>query len=349
MCNRRDILHPGLGFIAMKWDEMKVFGTNGTKIPCDIQHFWLPLQPNNLRVYMEKFWQIVKYSAKCNVWVLLALALIQPFGIENIKEGRIVFIIIETLLCFISIIISASIATIVLGKMKDECTSRSSFLRYIALANLINIPLLGAFLLSYNSLHDTGSIASYWFWGDHFTLRPLCEMSMYVAFLSFFMVIGQYLFFRNSTLQRELDEIKAINQMLEQRQERLEQEEDASTTIAEDKPENQITITGQGQDAIITLCPINIIYVESMANYADICYIADNETKHTTLRITLKQIRETLEHVDCIVQCHRAFLVNINFVVAMTNRNPGYCLQLFGMDKEIPVSRANVDTIKSKL
>jgi len=298
---------------------------------------------------MEKFWQIVIYSAKCCIWVLLALALIQPFGIENMKEGRIVFIIIETLLCFISIIISDGIATIVSGKMKDECTTRSSFLSHIAIANLINIPLLGAFLLSYNSLHDTGSISTYWFWGGHFTLRPLCEMSSYVAFLSFFMIIGQYLFFRNNTLQRELDEIKAINQMLEQRQERLEKEEDALTSSEEDKPENLITITGQGQDATITLCPNNIIYVESMANYADICYIANNETKHTTLRITLKQIRETLEHVDCIVQCHRAFLVNINFVVAMTNHNPGYCLQLFGMDKEIPVSRSNTDAIKSKL
>lgn len=299
---------------------------------------------------MEKFWQIVTYSAKCCVWVLLALALIQPFGIDNIKEGRIMFILIETLLCFVSIIISASIATIVSGEMKGECTTRSSFLRHIALANLINIPLLGAFLLSFNSLNDTGSISTYWFWGGHFTLHPLYEMSTYVAFLSFFMVIGQYLLFRNNTLQRELDEVKAINRMLEQRQERLEKEEvEPSTLYDEDKPENQITITGQGQDATITLCPQNLIYVESMANYADICYIANNETKHITLRITLKQIRETLEHVDCIVQCHRAFLVNINFVVAMTNRNPGYCLQLFGMDKEIPVSRSNTETIKRKL
>lgn len=295
---------------------------------------------------MERFWQAVVYSAKCCIWVMLALALIQPFGIENMKEGRMLFILVETLLCFISVLISEIIATFVSGEAKSDCTTLMSFARHIAIGNMINIPLLGAFLITYNSWNDTGSISTYWFWGGSFTLYPFFEMSSYVAFLSVFVVVGQYLHFRNSTLRRELDEIKAINRMLELRQEHLEEESNEDDS---DTEKDMIVITGQGQDAKLTVCPSKIIYVESMANYADICYIADNETKHTTLRITLKQIRETLEHVDCIVQCHRAFLVNINFVVAMTGRNPGYQLQLFGMEKQIPVSRSNTDAIKSKL
>ena len=63
----------------------------------------------------------------------------------------------------------------------------------------------------------------------------------------------------------------------------------------------------------------------------------------------LKQIKETLSEFGYIVQCHRAFLVNINFVVSMTARNPGYQLQLFGVEKQLPVSRANNDVIKSAL
>ena len=95
--------------------------------------------------------------------------------------------------------------------------------------------------------------------------------------------------------------------------------------------------------------PRDILYVESMANYADIYYISDNEPKHLTLRITLKQIKETLSEFAYIVQCHRAFLVNINFVVSMTARNPGYQLQLFGVEKQLPVSRANNEVIKQAL
>jgi hypothetical protein len=33
----------------------------------------------------------------------------------------------------------------------------------------------------------------------------------------------------------------------------------------------------------------------------------------------------------------------------MTARNPGYQLQLFGVEKQLPVSRANNDVIKSAL
>ncbi len=299
---------------------------------------------------MEKIWQIMTYSAKCCVWVLLILALIQPFGIDKMQEGRLVFILVETLLCFLSICISDTIATLISGEMKEECATLMSFAKHIAIGNLINIPLLGALLLTYNSWNDTGSLSTYWFWGGTFTLHPLFEMSSYVAFLSFFLVAGQYLNFRNTTLKRELNEIKAINHMLELRQERLENEEDDQTKPnTEENAENMITITGQGQDATLTVSSTKIIYVESMANYADICYIDDNEIIHKTLRITLKQMRETLECIDCIAQCHRAFLVNINFVVSMTSRNPGYQLQLFGMDKQIPVSRANTDIIKAKL
>ena len=140
--------------------------------------------------------------------------------------------------------------------------------------------------------------------------------------------------------------------LLEQRQQKLSDEENekaCDSSKDEENSQNLVTIEGQGLNASLTINPAKIIYVESMANYADICYIADNKTRHTTLRITLKQIRASLEGTASIVQCHRAFLVNINFVVAMSTRNQGYQLQLFGIEKQIPVSRANTETIKQQL
>ena len=50
-----------------------------------------------------------------------------------------------------------------------------------------------------------------------------------------------------------------------------------------------------------------------------------------------------------MVQCHRAFIVNLNFVVSMSNRNSAYQLQIFGTDKPIPVSRNNTAEVKEKL
>lgn len=298
----------------------------------------------------KTFTAIIKDSARCSLWVLIFLALVQPFGIDNMKEDRMAFILAETGLAFISIVISSVIGNAITRKWANDGTTLG-YIKSLIVCNIINIPLLGAMLLTLNSWYFGGGVSEYWFSDGHFTLYPLAVMSMYVSIISLFIVAAQYMKYRNDTLRRELEEVKAINLMLEERQERLEEEELASDEAQGGIPaeERQIDIVGQGQGATLTLNPRNIIYVESMANYADICYIADNETKHSTLRITLKQIRETLEEVESIVQCHRAFLVNVNFVVAMTNRNPGYQLQLFGMDKQIPVSRANTEAIKSKL
>jgi len=194
----------------------------------------------------------------------------------------------------------------------------------------------------------------------HFTLYHLSVMSLYVFFISIFLLIIDFFAFHNNKLQQQLEEVRAINTLLEERQEHLQQESETSNLSTpaplptspgrgDCRESEGVTITGQGVDATLEVNPLNIIYIESMANYADICYIADNETKHTTLRITLKQIRDSLSSVDCIVQSHRAFLVNINFVLSVTTHNSSYQMQMFGMEKTIPVSRANVEEIKKRL
>jgi len=301
---------------------------------------------------MNNISNILRSTIKCSVFILLLLALIQPFGIETMKEGRIVFILAETALAFISVFIASYIASL----MYETQATTKSFIIGKVLGNIINIPLLGAMLLSFNSWWYAGGVSAYWFYDGHFTLYPLGIMCLYVAMISVFVVLFEYFDFRNDRLRQELEEIKSINALLEQRQEALQKEEEIAEQQQTDESAPSapvlpatITIVGQGMGAVLEVEPKNIIYVESMANYASICYIADNETKIATLRITLKQIRETLEGADCIVQCHRAFLVNINFVISLTNRNSSYQLQMFGLEKLIPVSRANTEVIKDRL
>ena len=66
-------------------------------------------------------------------------------------------------------------------------------------------------------------------------------------------------------------------------------------------------------------------------------------------QITLKQIKESLDELPFMVQCHRAFIVNLNFVMSMTNRSSGFQLHLFGTEKQIPVSRSFTPLVKEKL
>ena len=300
---------------------------------------------------------IAKYSLKIGLFVLLFQSLIQPFGIDDLEEGRVLFIVGQSLLATVSTFLSISISAI-LFRVKDmQVRSLSSFCKMTIAGSILNVVILSAVLISFNSWFNTGDLFLYWHdYDGSFTIRPWGIMSLYVSAVSFFVVIFLFFDYRNGRLKNELIEVRAINQLLEQRQQRLAEEEENSVEKplshhgeATAKTNDEVIIQGQGIGATLRLNPADIIYVESMSNYADICYIADNETKHTTLRITLKQIRATLEGVESIVQCHRAFLVNLDFVVSLSTRNQGYQLQLFGIEKQIPVSRANTEVIKGRL
>ena len=150
---------------------------------------------------------------------------------------------------------------------------------------------------------------------------------------------------RNWHLRCQLDEVRAVNAMLEQYQ---KGNEERAEEAGEAEKETVCRFEGATANAVLEVRPSDIIYVESMANYADVWYMEGDEPRHKMLRITLKSIKESLEGIGCMVQCHRAFIVNLNYVIAMTNRPTGYQLQLFGTDKAIPVSRSRLKEIKEQ-
>ena len=296
---------------------------------------------------MNVYKYILKRAFKGGFFVLIFLALVQPFGINKLNEGRVGYILMDSLLTFFSILFSLLVTKVVLGDYEKRSSSLRFFLVREVVLYIVNTPVLAFLLLAFDCWFAMGCRGVKFYADEHFTLYNMLLMCVYVAVVTVFIFLRVFYEFRNNQLRRELDDVKAINSLLEKRQEELFQRDDKHEEV-EEKPVT-VVIEGQGQGARLEVAPSSILYVESMANYADICYISENETKHSTLRITLKQIKETLSEFCYIVQCHRAFLVNINFVVSMTARNPGYQLQLFGVEKQLPVSRANNDVIKSVL
>ena len=296
---------------------------------------------------MNDYIYILKRAFKCSIGVLVFLALVQPFGINRVNDGRIVYILVCSLISFFTVLFSLLLTKAAFGDYEKRNGSLKYFLVRETVANIVNTPILAFLLLMYDGWFCQRRWDMFLYIDGHFSLYNVWLMCVNVAIVSVFLCLWAFYEFRNDKLRRELDDVKAINALLEKRQEELFQREDKCEEV-EEKPV-MVVIEGQGQGARLEVDPSSILYVESMANYADIYYISENETRHITLRITLKQVKETLSEFGYIVQCHRAFLVNINFVVSMTARNPGYQLQLFGVEKQLPVSRANNDVIKSAL
>ena len=298
---------------------------------------------------MNDYKYILKRAFKASFGVLIFLALVQPFGMNEEWSGdsHIMHSLLHSLLTFFSALFSFLMAKFILEDYEKRNSSLKFFLFHEAISAFVNTPVLAFLLLAFDGWFYTRRWELYFYIDGHFTLDRMLWMCGNVAIVSVFIILWAFYDFRNDKLRRELDDVKVVNDFLEKRQEELFQEKEDSDEVGEKSV--TVVIEGLGQGARLEVDPSNILYVESMANYADICYISENEIRHITLRITLKQIKETLSDFGYIVQCHRGFLVNINFVESMTAHNPGYQLQLFGVEKQLPVSRANNDVIKSAL
>lgn len=271
------------------------------------------------------------------IGALFILCLLQPFDIDKIEERRILFIFCETALSLFSILFSYLILKYVLRMEFKEKSPAAYRHKECIILYLINIPILSVFILLFNS----------WFQGHPVEWGALKFYLLSVTCISAVLYIGSFLRIRNQVLKDELDDIKAINALLEERQLKWEKEtkEEEPTPVSGEK----CIFTGQYNNATLEVLPEDIVYVESMANYANICYVENGELQHKTLRLTLKVIKETLDGSDFLVQCHRAFLVNLNFVTCLSKESTGYSLHIFGTEKHIPVSRSNTPLIKEKL
>jgi len=283
----------------------------------------------------------------CSVIAFLLLLIFQPFGINGLEHDKFWFVLGEAVISFLVVVITNYLFYSIIPWRKGNSV-REIILNLLPIY-LINVPLITAGLMAFNFVFQ--GVSWYDAWHYHMHLRGILEMNLNVLWVSLFVMAFHVYYLRNQYLKKELEEVRAFNALLEQRQERLEKLAETSSTEPEQAPEPQrCLLSGNANNATLEVNPEEIIYIESMSNYADICYLDAGEVKHKTLRITMKQLREALAGIACLVPCHRAFLVNLNFVTSMSIRpTGGYQVELLSVDKVVPVSRTYTDEIKQKL
>ena len=183
-----------------------------------------------------------------------------------------------------------------------------------------------------------------------------------------------YIWIRN--IRKELNEVKDINKMLRERQnaangwkeeskhendenehgeevgkevEKEADEDDDKHDGKQDKEECPVILHTDNTSQDFTIIPSKIIYVESVGNYSNVYYIDNEHISSRTLRSTIKQLKEELRDYSFIVQCHRAFLVNLMYVESLEGTNNRFFINLFSFDKKIPLSRPNRAAIKEAI
>ncbi len=87
------------------------------------------------------------------------------------------------------------------------------------------------------------------------------------------------------------------------------------------------------------IAPEKILCIKSLGNYVTLCYVENNEIKEETIRVTMKQIENSVEGNADIVRCHKSYFVNLKKVTNSFGNARSLYLEIEGVDFQIPVSR----------
>ncbi len=104
-------------------------------------------------------------------------------------------------------------------------------------------------------------------------------------------------------------------------------------------PEAMITLKSDNQKESLSIPARDLLYITSADNYIEVHYLRNGKEEKKLLRGTLKNTKEELRSYTAFYRCHRAWIVNLDKVEAVSGNSQGYRLILNDTDTIIPVSR----------
>lgn len=275
---------------------------------------------------IDKIKQILRLTAWFTLCSVFVLVILKPFGVQIVSHNGI-FALFLDFVDIAGIAFVSSAICVFFNLFKNDGTVKG-YIRDMAIVWVFSIVI-------FTSIQ--------WLIYERMYYLIVLPSIIYICIV----ILGfQTLCYWVRNLYRERNELQAINEMLKQQQE-LHAMQNGGGSATEENIQCVLHSDYSGQE--IAIQPRSFIYVESVGNYADVCFIDNEQLTNTSIRTTIKQLKEDLSDYDFIVQCHRGFLVNLEYIESMEGSNGRLFLNLFYSDKKIPVSKAYKTTIKEAL
>ena len=276
-------------------------------------------------------------------FMILAIAIFKPFGLDVGQWQSY----LHLLSLFVLGLFSCFITEVILRYIVHMPRSYKRGINYIISRNLrfqfINTPLVALFICLYRHFMMSEIVES-----NRLSLSNFLETLAIIAFLSF--AIGLYwrFKFRSKYLAMELEETRLLNEELKKMQ---EPEQPLPIEVEEpiEKPRPQeLTLTGTTNESV-TLQISHLLFIEAVGNYVKVCHLRDEQVRTDMLRVTMKQMEETLQGYPMVVRCHRAFLVNLGQVEQIISHSGSTQLLIKHCHESLPVSRSNMAQVRAAI
>jgi DNA-binding LytR/AlgR family response regulator len=276
-------------------------------------------------------------------FMILAIAIFKPFGLDVGQWQSY----LHLLSLFVLGLFSCFITEVILRYIVHMPRSYKRGINYIISRNLrfqfINTPLVALFICLYRHFMMSEIVES-----NRLSLSNFLETLAIIAFLSF--AIGLYwrFKFRSKYLAMELEETRLLNEELKKMQE-PEQPLPIDVEEPSEKPcPQELTLTGTTNESV-TLHISHLLFIEAVGNYVKVCHLRDGQVRTDMLRVTMKQMEETLQGYPMVVRCHRAFLVNLGQVEQIISHSGSTQLLIKHCHESLPVSRSNMAQVRAAI
>ena len=277
-------------------------------------------------------------------FIVVALAVFKPFGLDAWQWQAYVHLVAVGVIGFFICMLTDIILKYVVKMPRSFKKGAEYIIRRNLWFQLINTPLVALSICLYRHFVLSDRVES-----NQLSVVNFLETLAIIAFCSF--AIGLYwrFKFRSKYLAMELEETRLLNEQLKEIQSEKTSEKPLQQTPESTVCQSQeLTLTGTTNESV-TLQISDLLFIEAVGNYVKVNHLRDGQVHTDMLRVTMKQLEETLLPYPIVVRCHRAFLVNLGQVEQITSHSGSTQLLIKHCHESLPVSRSNMAQVKSAI
>lgn len=176
------------------------------------------------------------------------------------------------------------------------------------------------------------------------------SMRILVVSIGCCLFIGVY--WRNVYWKRhyalQLEEAQLLNGVLLERARQTKEQSQINSQAEQSATDERICLESSTKESL-SFSLSDFLFAESKGNYVIIHHIAGDKEEQTMLRTSMKSVANRLCAHSDIMQCHRAYIVNLSQVASVEGRSSGIGLRLSCSKTIVPVSKSYVSEVKERI
>ena len=289
---------------------------------------------------------IIKERLQSALIAILFISVFLPFGLNHF--GWIRWALLAGLGLIIAFCVLISELTVdKLFRMPNDISRGSKYIikrniRFETLNIILSVILMCIFL---DAFANNATVDNHYSW----------QTLGYVIAVNCFTTVVIHVYWRSvykkRYLIRQLEEAQLLNGMLQERQRRDAHPEQQTIDAISPTPDGDdavITISGATKESL-DVRPSQVIFATSEGNYLHIYYYKDDKPHNMLIRTSMKNVSELLCRQSSIMQCHRAYIVNLLHVAKVESRNSGIALVMKDIDETVLVSKQYSAEVKERI